>query len=252
MLGTRGPQLMLDWAALMVGSSRNVQWPQTPEEVERLNDQLATEHPIDAYYASSPWLIRWIQERRLQVIRQMVQARPGLRILEIGSGGGHVLRMFPQAKLTAVDVSQLYLDTAKKNLAGYEVEFVKGQIETLDFPSESYDRIICTEVLEHTVDPGQILRAIARLLTPEGHAVITVPVDPLIDRMRQILWWTPIGWLMRDRIQWGADRYHLHKWWPWQFQQLLAPLFRIEERRLIPPWPVPMHACFSCRPMGPR
>jgi SAM-dependent methyltransferase len=229
-------------------SSDTKEWPKTAQEVEALNDELAREHPIDDYYARSPWAIRWIQGRRLAIIRNMVQSKPGLRILEVGSGGGHVLKMFREAKLTAVDVSQIYLDTAKKNLAGYDVTFHKGQIEQLDLPGGSFDRIICTEVLEHTTNPEEILATLRRLIAPGGHAVITVPIDPVIDRAKQLLKLTPIGWVLRDRIQWGGDHYHLQKWWPWQFQRLLEREFHVEERRIAPLLAAPLHACFSCKP----
>jgi 2-polyprenyl-3-methyl-5-hydroxy-6-metoxy-1,4-benzoquinol methylase len=232
----------------MSREARRAQWPTTPEEVERLNDQLAQEHSIDDYYARSPWVIRFIQEQRLAAIRDMVGPARGLRIIEVGSGGGHVLRLFRDAKLTAVDVSDIYLDTARRNLAGYDVEFVKGQIEQLDLPSGGFDRVICTEVLEHTTNPEEVLHAIGKLLANDGRAIITVPIDPIIDRAKQLLRLTPVGWLLRNRIQWGGDHYHLQKWWPWQFERLLARDFEVERRKLVPPLPVPLHACFLCRP----
>jgi 2-polyprenyl-3-methyl-5-hydroxy-6-metoxy-1,4-benzoquinol methylase len=232
----------------MASSAPRTEWPANPEEVERFNDQLAREHSIDDYYARSPWVIRWISEQRLGLIRRMVDARPGLRILEVGSGGGHVLQMFRDAKLTAVDVSEVFLDTARKNLAGYDVEFIKGQIEQLELPAASFDRVICTEVLEHTTNPEQVLGAIRKLLVADGRAVITVPIDPVIDRAKQLLKMTPVGWILGNRIQWGGDHYHLQKWWPWQFERLLQRDFIVDERRLVPPLPVPIHACYCCLP----
>src|SRR5690606_5358401 len=130
-------------------------------------------------------------------IREMVGERPGMKLLEVGSGGGHVLAMFKQSKLTAVDVSEVFLETAKKNLAGYDAEFIKGEIDKLGLPEQSFDRIICTEVLEHTTEPRKILAEIRRLLKPDGWAVITVPVDPLIDGMKKIVRVTPVGWFLR-------------------------------------------------------
>ncbi len=222
------------------------EWPTSPEGVERLNDQLAREHSINDYYERSPWVIRRVQQQRLDIIKNMIGESRGLRILEIGSGGGHILRMFRDAKLTASDVSDLYLDTARKNLAGYDVEFVKGQIETLGLPAGSFDRIICSEVLEHTTNPGDILREIRRLLAPRGRAVITVPIDPIIDRAKQLIRITPVGWVLRDRIQWGGDHYHLQKWWPWEFERLLEIDFVVDERKNAPLPLVPLHACYAC------
>lgn len=217
-----------------------------PIDVEAFNDRLATEHPIDDYYARSPLPIRLIEQRRLAIIREMIGSGAGQQVAEIGSGGGHVLRMFPAARLTAIDVSEVFLDTARKNLVGFDATFIKGEIDKLDLPAASFDRIICTEVLEHTVDPKAILAAIARLLKPSGVAVITVPNDPLINRLKQVVKRTPVGWALGDRIEWGGDIYHLHQWAPGEFERLLTPLFRVTSRKFAPHAALPIRACFRC------
>jgi 2-polyprenyl-3-methyl-5-hydroxy-6-metoxy-1,4-benzoquinol methylase len=215
-------------------------------DVEALNDKLAREHPIDAYYERSPLPIRVIEARRLAIIRRMIGTADGLDLAEVGSGGGHVLRMFPRARITAIDVSDVFLDTARKNLAGYDARFLKGQVDKMDLPDRSFDRIICTEVLEHTENPRAILGAIARLLRPEGVAVITVPNDPLILRLKGIVKRTPVGWALRGRIHWGGDEYHLHQWTPREFERLLEEFFRVTEGESAPTDLLPIRACFRC------
>ena len=215
-------------------------------DVETLNDRLALEHPIDDYYARSLLPIRVIENRRLQIIRDLVGTCRGLELAEIGSGGGHVLRMFRDAKLTAVDVSQVFLDTAKKNLQGYDCKFVKGEVDKLDLPAESFDRIVCTEVLEHTKDPEAILATLARLLKKDGVAVITVPNDPLIMRLKGAVRMTPVGWVLGKRINWGGDEYHLHRWRPSEFRRVLERHFRVTEYQASPHKALPIRACFRC------
>jgi 2-polyprenyl-3-methyl-5-hydroxy-6-metoxy-1,4-benzoquinol methylase len=213
---------------------------------EAMNDELAREHPIDDYYAKSPLPIRLIEQRRLAIIRDMVGDVAGLEVCEVGSGGGHVLRMFREAKLTAIDVSDVFLDTARNNLRGYDVSFVKGEVDKLDLEPAKFDRIICTEVLEHTADPAAILRSIARLLRPSGVAVITVPNDPLILRLKRAVRLTPIGWVLRNKIEWGGDKYHLHCWTPSQFRELLVEHFQVTEYQAAPHAALPIRACFRC------
>src|SRR5205085_1473420 len=88
---------------------RSVMNPSQPDraipdrlDVEALNDRFAREHPIDDYYAAAALPIRLIQRSRLRIIRAMTGNAVGLDLCEVGAGGGHVLRMFPQARLTAV------------------------------------------------------------------------------------------------------------------------------------------------------
>jgi 2-polyprenyl-3-methyl-5-hydroxy-6-metoxy-1,4-benzoquinol methylase len=216
------------------------------EDVAALNDRLAREHPIDDYYARSPWPIRLIERERLRIIRSMLGPTRGLDVAEVGSGGGHVLAQFPEARLTAIDVSQVFLDTARRRLERYRASFILGEVDKLDLPEGSFDRIICTEVLEHTRDPEAILRAMARLLRKDGVAVITVPNDPLIDGLKAIVRRTPVGWMLGDRIQWGGDEYHLHRWTPRAFERLLSRHFRVTHRRAAPLGALPIRACFRC------
>jgi 2-polyprenyl-3-methyl-5-hydroxy-6-metoxy-1,4-benzoquinol methylase len=217
-------------------------------DVERLNDRLAIEHPIDEYYERSPFPIRFVEGRRLAIIRAFMGAVGGLDVAEVGSGGGHVLRMFPEARLTAIDVSDEYLAIARKNLAGYDIRFLKGEVDKMELPRAQFDRVICTEVLEHVVDPEAVLAAIATLLRPSGVAVITVPNDPLIGRIKDVIRRSPAGRILGDRIEWGGDTYHLHQWTPDSFATLLARHFRVAERRGAPLDLVPVRACFRCLP----
>jgi SAM-dependent methyltransferase len=226
------------------------QSPVSDLDVEALNDRLAVEHPIDEYYARSPWPIRLIERHRLALIRRFMGDVRGRNVAEVGSGGGHVLRMFPQASLTAIDVSGVQLEVAKKNLDGYDARFIKGEVDKLDLPAASYDRVICTEVLEHVVDPEAVLAAIARLLRPAGVAVITVPNDPLIHRLKSLVRRRPFRWLLGGRIDWGGDEFHLHQWTPREFEQLLKGHFRVGEKRFSPIGFLPLRACFLCRPLA--
>lgn len=217
-------------------------------DVEALNDHLARNYSIDDYYERSILPIRVIESKRLAIIREFVGEREGMRIAEVGSGGGHVLRMFKKSKLTAIDVSDVFLDTARKNLSGYDVTFVKGEIDKLDPLPTGFDRVICTEVLEHTLDPRAILAAITKMLAPGGRAVITVPNDPLIMRLKTLVRLTPVGWALRKRINWGGDHLHLHQWTPSQFKKILSEQFHVLQYEAAPSSLAPIRACFLCAP----
>jgi 2-polyprenyl-3-methyl-5-hydroxy-6-metoxy-1,4-benzoquinol methylase len=218
------------------------------DDVEALNDRLANDFSIDDYYNRSPLPIRLIERRRLQLIRAFVAEEPGMRIAEVGSGGGHVLGMFRRSKLTAIDVSNVFLDTARKNLAGYDCEFIKAEVDKMDPLPGGFDRVICTEVLEHTREPRAILAAIRRMLGPGGRAVITVPNDPLILALKKAVRVSPAGWVLRDRIEWGGDKLHLHRWTPGQFRALLSEQFKVLRQRCAPSRLMPIRACFLCEP----
>jgi 2-polyprenyl-3-methyl-5-hydroxy-6-metoxy-1,4-benzoquinol methylase len=215
------------------------------EEVEALNDRLAREHPIDEYYERSFWPIRLVEGRRLALIRTFMGDTAGLDVLEVGSGGGHVLRMFPSARRVALDVSSVYLETAMRNLEGHEVEFVKGEVDRVDWGARRFDRVICTEVLEHVVDPGAVIAAIAGLLRPTGIAVLTIPNDRLIAKVRGVIQKIPAGVLAR-RLDWGGDEFHVNSWTAAEFEHLVSGHLTVELRRMAPSSWLPLRMCFKC------
>lgn len=218
-------------------------------DVEAWNDDFARAHDIDEYYARANPLIRWVESRRLAAIRTLLDALPQHRILEVGCGGGHVLRMFPQNELVGVDVSGEMIRRAERNLMGFRVALHKGELADLDLPAAGFDRIICTEVLEHVVDPHGLLSQIARLLAPSGRAVITLPNDALIHRIKSAIVWSGLSRLpMFRRISWGGDEYHLHVWTPSQMRDLLSEHFVVQRVRRIPSLVLPIRCCFACVP----
>ena len=48
-------------------------------------------------------------------------------------------------------------------------------IEAIDLPENSFERVMCNHVLEH-VDDAKALREVLRILTPDGVAIFTTPI----------------------------------------------------------------------------
>jgi len=216
--------------------------------VEEWNDALAADHDIDAYYERSSLLVRAVERRRLHAIRALLAPMPGERLLEVGCGGGHVLALFPECSLVGVDVSGAMLARARKRLAGLEVTLLKGEVGELGLASESFDTAICTEVLEHVVDPDAVLSGIRRLLRPSGRIVVTFPNDALINRAKRVVRRSGLAAMPRLRgIEWGGDRYHLHTWTISEMRVLLDRQFDVIDAAYAPNRLAPIRCCFLAR-----
>lgn len=50
-----------------------------------------------------------------------------------------------------------------------------GSAENTGLGEQSFDLVLCTQVLEHCEDPWKAMGEICRLLRPGGHAIVTVP-----------------------------------------------------------------------------
>jgi SAM-dependent methyltransferase len=91
----------------------------------------------------------------------------------------------------------LVLDIAPQDHAGASPYFKKAKVETLDIdpesgatyiadlcvsnestlPSDNFDIVICTEVLEHTLQPFNAVDEIKRILKPGGYAFVSTPFN---------------------------------------------------------------------------
>lgn len=70
----------------------------------------------------------------------------GLRFLELGAGTGRATRFvrlaFPRARIVAMDLSDPYLEQARRNLAGFaRIDFLQGDAAHLPFRNAEFDAV---------------------------------------------------------------------------------------------------------------
>jgi len=99
----------------------------------------------------------------------------GQDVLDIGCGGGILSESLASAggRTTGIDISEQVLKTADLHLleSGLEVRYLQTTSEELaETEAGMYDVITCMEMLEHVPDPVSVVKSVARLLRPGGHA----------------------------------------------------------------------------------
>jgi 2-polyprenyl-3-methyl-5-hydroxy-6-metoxy-1,4-benzoquinol methylase len=102
---------------------------------------------------------------------------PGIeRALEVGCGTGGMARGLREKgvkELTGIEVNAEAAVRARDHFDRVLVGPVEETSATL--PDGAFDLIIYGDVLEHLVDPWHILAAQARLLSPQGYVLLSVP-----------------------------------------------------------------------------
>lgn len=101
----------------------------------------------------------------------------GLRVLDIGCGGGLVSEPMTRlgASVTAVDASEANIKTAMTHAAqsGLDIDFRAGTVEELIEAGEpAFDVVLNLEVVEHVADPSQFLKDCAGLVKPGGLTIV--------------------------------------------------------------------------------
>jgi SAM-dependent methyltransferase len=111
---------------------------------------------------------------------ELLGFRPGDKVLDLGCGEGrHAISSYLLADVDVIglDLSCKDLATAKQRLdefqqgqtlASKSCSFVCGSGLQLPFANDSFDKVICAEVLEHIPDYQSVLDEIRRVLKPGG------------------------------------------------------------------------------------
>lgn len=113
------------------------------------------------------------------------------RVLEIGAGGAwfsaEISKLPKVVEVVATDYSpKLLQEQAPRvfkllNAHGGKITRVPGDFHELDFPSNHFDFVIASAVLQHATNVVQVLREVKRVLKPGGRFVaIREPVWPLV------------------------------------------------------------------------
>lgn len=109
---------------------------------------------------------------RRVLVEEMRLAPLGLRVLDVGCGGGLLAEAFARlgCVVTGVDPSKASLSAARMHAAGQglAIEYHCALGEALPFSDERFDVVYCCDVLEHVHDVRQVIEETARVLRPGG------------------------------------------------------------------------------------
>jgi ubiquinone/menaquinone biosynthesis C-methylase UbiE len=208
------------------------QTPLDHRSFEAWNEGMVEKYDIEAYYARSSLVIRLVEGRRLHWILKLLDPRDEDKILEVGCGGGHVLERVRRGELHGIDLSPRMLALARRRL-GNRAELKKCDAEHLDYADRFFDKVICTEVLEHTWNPSGVLREIRRVLKPDGTVILSVPNEDLIDRWKEVMVRARVFNLFFSNIPEEND-WHLHRFNLPVLQSVTAGVFAASVVRAIP------------------
>ncbi|HEY9840132.1 MAG: class I SAM-dependent methyltransferase [Candidatus Sericytochromatia bacterium] len=136
--------------------------------------QIAKDHSDHFHQTGgNPFISEQLWQESEQSTADLIRAyaRPGERILDVGVGMGRVLSGFPELVRFGMDISFDYLTMARSK--GIEVCFAR--IEDMPYAPESFDLVVCTDVLEHVFDLYDCTRKILSVLRPDGVLIVRVP-----------------------------------------------------------------------------
>ncbi len=134
--------------------------------------------------------------RRAKLLVEEMKLKPTDKILDVGCGDGFYLFLLTKLvkfknKLIGIDLQLESIEAAKRLVPHKSIQYIVGDITKYPFKKESFDKIICSEVIEHFDSDLIGLKAMNRLLKKGGNLFITVP------NLCYPFFWDPINWILQ-------------------------------------------------------
>lgn len=160
------------------------------------NNLMSKDFNQDEYYENSHPFIVSVEKKRLTSISETIKNHlktvklTNPSILEVGCGAGQVLveitSKIQSSNIYGIDILDEWLIQTKKKL-GDKVKLTNGFAENLPFENNSFDYIVCSEVLEHVIDPSVVLAELMRVVKKAGLIIVTIPDEIIINKIKDMI-----------------------------------------------------------------
>jgi ubiquinone/menaquinone biosynthesis C-methylase UbiE len=212
----------------------------TQETFEQWNEVHAEKHDLDKFYQHPNSIFRYIENKRIKKLIQLAELKDSNLVLEVGCGAGHILERVKKGKLHGIDISEIQIKRAKERL-GDSVELNKAPGEKIPYNDKYFDKILCSEVIEHVLDPDPLLREMKRVLKDDGILSFSIPNENLINFTKKALKTTGLtrilepkksGWDLASKD--NLDEWHLHEFNLKLIKKYCKGIFKIVKISSIP------------------
>lgn len=152
------------------------------------------------------------------------------KVLDVGCGEGFVLSELRNrnigSQLVGIDSSEQALDMGKKLFP--QLSLKKGDIYNMPYENNSFDLVICTEVMEHLEEPDKALDEVVRI--SKKYCLLSVPNEPTFM----------ISNFLRGKniTRWGNDRDHVQHWNSRAFENFIGRKLDILSVKKPFPWTI--------------
>ena len=195
-----------------------------------MTDLKRDEYPRASQYDAA-WLVAnnmgpnplWL----LEDLAKDLHLRPGMRVLDLGSGRGATSVFLAKEYGVQVWAADLWIDPteAAEHFADLNVTAIKAEAHALPFANGFFDAIVCIDAYEYFGTADSYLAYITGFLKPGGQFGIATPA--LRKEIRELGY---IPQHIKELVGWEALAWHTADWW--RFQWEITELVEVTSARL--------------------
>lgn len=161
----------------------------------RIKGTLGLQYAIHRNTKTSLKYRLWRRTHEVLSLIERYSKRPVECIIDLGAADGKMLKMihnhYPESQCVGVEYSDELVTYSKDVFP--ELEIVQGDIQSINYPENTFDVAVATAVIEHVPNPEKVIHEARRVLRSDGIFILTSP-DPFWERIA-----TMVGHLNDDQ-----------------------------------------------------
>jgi ubiquinone/menaquinone biosynthesis C-methylase UbiE len=127
-------------------------------------------------YLTSSKILKFNLVHRDEWVAQQAQAIPGGHsVLDVGAGACRYRTLFAHCDYKAQDFAALTVEQYGARRGYGSLDYV-CDAASIPVPDNTFDVILCTEVLEHVPEPIKVVNEMCRILRPGGKLLLSAPL----------------------------------------------------------------------------
>lgn len=170
----------------------------------------------------------WHTRKLTQILKLLPKnTASNFKVLDVGCSSAmltaEIAKALPKSQVTGLDSYKAAIDLAKSKYP--DINFTVADAHDMPFKNQTFDLLVCTETLEHVIDPKGVLEEIKRVIKKDGTLIISMDSGSLLFRIIWNLWTKSKGKVWQDA--------HLHEFTAKLLEDLTKEAgFRINKKQI--------------------
>lgn len=206
------------------------------KEHQKWNQRMAEKYDIDVFHDKTNFLVKYIENKRIKTVISLLDAQWNEMVLDVGCGSGRIMKNVHLADVVGIDISTSLLRKARDKYLNVRY----GNAENIPFIDGLFDRVYCSEVIEHLLHPENAVNEIHRVTRKGGIAVISIPNEKLISDAKKFIRKIGFGFMLKNVAE-AKNEWHLHEFYLEKLTKMTKGKFKIIKIAALPFSWFPLH-----------
>lgn len=159
------------------------------KEIKKFFDEMSINR---TFKLESDPILNYEQAMRQQAVIELFNPTKGEKILDVGCGNARDILIFAKngSICVGIDFSEGMIREGKKDIDGVglkNIDLLIGSGTHLPFKNETFDKVSCSEIIEHIPNYENAVVEMKRVLKKHGKLVITTPNWHSLNGLLRIL-----------------------------------------------------------------